>query len=270
MELKITKLAKIIPFNEFSEHLQELKKRKEDLWKHYLNQKLKLENTNKCIYYNDLVYRNLRNDLTKEEKLEQEKETIKIVEKYNKPVEMNYESVYLCTTINVDNLVKKDFNHFAHRSEKCISPRKNYIAKLANNYKENTLKSNVFELTKTPYRKGNKRDSKSNLKVSRSKLLEYKLNWSNKQLINDNKTTATTNIMFTEPSRGASSIHTYHPSNNFIEYAKKSASLKKNKAEQNIDKRVKMTIDNWNSTKNSRFYDSGNYEMPLLCFTTMK
>jgi hypothetical protein len=265
MELKVTKLAKIIPFNEFTEYLRELKKRKEDLWKYYLHRKLKLENTNKCTYYNDVIYKNLRDDLTEEEKFQQEKETIKLIEKYNKPVEMNYDSGYECT-INVDNLIQK-YRKIPHQAQRSISSKKNCIAKLANTYNENTLKSEVFELTKTSYKNKNNRESKNNSKISRSKLIEYKINCSNKNVANENKTTASTNILFTEPSKVNSSIHTCNPSNNFIEYVRKGTKLKSRKVELNIDKRLKMNIDKWNSAKNSRYYDSGNFDIPLLCLT---
>ena len=56
MELKVTKLAKIIPFNELAQSLRELKIRKEDLLKFYLKRKLNLENNHKCKYHNDFIY----------------------------------------------------------------------------------------------------------------------------------------------------------------------------------------------------------------------
>jgi hypothetical protein len=262
MEFKITKLAKIIPFSEMSQNLKDLKKKKEDMWEFYLNRKLKMEKNYKCKYYNDVIYKNLRSDLTEDEKIEQENEAEKLIHKFNIQADTTLDSAYECI-LKTENLIKKKIKN----TERVISPKKNYISKIANNYKENAIKNEVFELTKTPFRKDGGRQSQTNIKFSKSKLIEYKLNISNKHLATENKTTASTNILMTDPSRVPSSVHSCYPSNNFIDYVRKSAQMKNKKANLNIDKRLKMTIDNWNSTKNSRYYDSGNYDIPLLCMT---
>jgi hypothetical protein len=257
MELKITKVAKIIHFKEFAQYLKELKIRKEELLKFFLQRKLKLENTNKCKYHNDMIHKNLRHSLTEEEKHIHQIEATKLVETLTKPVEPTYESAYECT-INADNIIKK-YQKINPRF-KIISPKKPTMIRLASIYKNNE----VFELTRTPNKKHNKRES--GIKISKSKLLEYKLNATNTKNI-EPKTAATTNLMTTEQSRGNSMLHTAQPSNNFVEYMRKSTQMKKKQVDLRIEKRLKMTIDNWNSTKNSKFYDSGNYDMPLLSLT---
>jgi hypothetical protein len=263
MEFKVTKLAKIIPFKEFSENLKELKMRKEEMWKFFLNRKLKMENNYKCKYYNDIIYKNLRNELTDEEKLQHENEAVKLIKTFYKPDNTNLESVYKYS-LNPENLIKKETKVIPDRA---TSPKKNNIAKILNNFKENLSKNEVFEMTKTQFKKDGHKSSQKSVKMSQSKLIQYKINTSNKNLVTENKTAASTNILFTDPSQVQSGIHTFNPSNNFVEYVRKSVQMKKKRAEVNLEKRLKITIDNWNSTKNSKYYDSGNYDIPLLCMT---